>query len=149
MIEREQSPFPSQLKPDRWDFWAIVFGAPKGPLFLNTFCTTQRPRYFLTYLLRPGIIFPQVLIEHCIYLFGIVQTSISLDSVNVCSSRSTSIWVTMLGLVDLKFYSTTMLQSESIQKIPPFCTKFVLWHMEVDCWHQWEPPWRPSRAERE
>ena len=83
----------------------------RGPLFLNKLCTTQRPTYLLTYLLRPGIIFPQVLIEHCIYLFGIVQTSISLDSVNVCSSRSTSIWVTMLGLVDLKFYSTTMLQS--------------------------------------
>ena len=57
----------------------------------------------LTYLLRPGIspscpnkIFPHDLIEHCIsYLFGIFQSSISLDNVNVCSSSSTSIWVTM------------------------------------------------------
>ena len=31
------------------------------------------------------------------YLFGIVQSSISLDSVSVCSSMSTSIRVTMLG----------------------------------------------------
>ena len=29
------------------------------------------------------------------YLFGIVQSSISLDSVSVCSSRSTSIWLIM------------------------------------------------------
>ena len=31
------------------------------------------------------------------YLFGIVQTSISFDGVNVCSSRYSSIWVTMFG----------------------------------------------------
>ena len=50
--------------------------------------------YVLTYLLKSGIIpsrpnkiFPHDLIDHCIsYLFGIVQYSISLDSVNVCSS---------------------------------------------------------------
>ena len=46
---------------------------------------------------RPNKIFPHDLIEHCIsYLFGIVQSS-SLDGVNVCGSRSTSLWVTMLG----------------------------------------------------
>ena len=58
-----------------------------------------------TYLVRPGIIpnrpnkiFPDDPIEHCIsYLFGIVKTRISFDDVNVCSSRSTSIWVNMLG----------------------------------------------------
>ena len=39
MIEREQSPFPNQ--PERSDSWAIVFGAPRGTLFLNTLCTTR------------------------------------------------------------------------------------------------------------
>ena len=44
----------------------------------------------------PNKIFPHDLIEHCIsYLFGIFQSSISLDNVNLCSSSSTSIWVTM------------------------------------------------------
>ena len=64
-----------------------------------------------TYLLKSGIIpsrpnkiFPHDLIEHYIsYLFGIVQYSISLDSVNVCSSTSTSIWVTMLGFPKRRF----------------------------------------------
>ena len=57
------------------------------------------------YLLRPGFIlshankiFPHDLIEHCIsYFFGIVQSSVTLDVLNVCSSWSTSLWVTMLG----------------------------------------------------
>ena len=30
MIEREQPPFPNQLKPDRPDSWASVFGVPRG-----------------------------------------------------------------------------------------------------------------------
>ena len=30
MIEREQPPFPNQLKPGRPDSWASVFGAPRG-----------------------------------------------------------------------------------------------------------------------
>ena len=33
--------FPNQIKPDRSDSWAIVFGAPRGTLFLNTLCTTR------------------------------------------------------------------------------------------------------------
>ena len=41
MIERNSPSFPNQLKPDRSDSWAIVFGAPKGTLFLNTLCTTR------------------------------------------------------------------------------------------------------------
>ena len=38
---------------------------------------------------------PHDLIELCIsYLFGIVQSSVTLGGVNECSSWSTSIWVT-------------------------------------------------------
>ena len=45
---------------------------------------------------RPNKIFPHDLIELGVsYLF--VQSSISLDSINVCSSRSTPIWVSLLG----------------------------------------------------
>ena len=50
MIEREQSPYPNQLKPNRSDSWAIDFGSPRGPLFLHTLCTTPRPG-------RPKILF--------------------------------------------------------------------------------------------
>ena len=42
MIEREQLSFPNQIKPDRSDSWAIVFGAPKGTLFLHTLFTTRQ-----------------------------------------------------------------------------------------------------------
>ena len=71
-------------------------------------------RFSLTYLLRPGIpasrpnkSFPHDLVEHCIsYFFGIVQLSVSLGGVNVCSSWSTSIWVTMLGLPKQHFRSS-------------------------------------------
>ena len=55
--------------------------------------------YLLTYLLRSRIIpsrpnkNPYDLIDHCIcYLFGIVQSSVSLSGVNVCSS-----WYLELG----------------------------------------------------
>ena len=56
----------------------------------------------LTYLLRPGITLSLIksfhyLIKHCIsYFFGFVQSSVSLDGVNLFRSLSTSIWVTML-----------------------------------------------------
>ena len=57
-------------------------------------------RFSLTY-------FPRDLVEHCIsYFFGIVQLSVGLDGVNVCSSWSTSIWVTMLGLPKQHFRSS-------------------------------------------
>ena len=52
MIEREQFPFPNQLKRDRSDSWAIAFGAPRVPLFLNTLCTTPTPG-------RPKILFDE------------------------------------------------------------------------------------------
>jgi len=76
MVEREQSPFPNQLKPDRSNSWAIVFRAPRVTLLLNTLCTTR--------LMRNQ------------------------------------------DLVDVKFYSMNMLQSKSIQKIPPFSRNLYL-----------------------
>ena len=60
-------------------------------------------------------------------------------------------------LVDVKFYSTNMLQSSPIQKIPPFFTKFVLWHRTAKLRSAWRstvgttgnPHERLSRAERD
>ena len=56
---------------------------------------------------RPNEIFPHDLVEHCIsYSFGIVQLSVGLGGVNVSSSWSTSIWVTMFGLPKQHFRSS-------------------------------------------
>ena len=87
-----------------------------------------------TYLLiRPGIIpsrpnkiFPHDLIKHCMsYLSGIVQSSVSLDGVNVCSF---SIWVTMLGfpkeaLLRKSFHCEEINWSKDYQRVTPFALK--------------------------
>ena len=61
-------------------------------------------------------IFPHDLIEHGIsYFFCIVQSGVSLDCVNVCSSRSTTIWVTMLGFPKLHVWSSLFIVACTIE----------------------------------
>ena len=55
-------------------------------------------------------------------------------------------------MVDIKFYSTSMLQSWSGPENPPIpleirtlATDHKAWkRIEVDCWHHWEAPWAPQ-----
>ena len=62
------------------------------------------------------------------YLSGIVQSSVSLDGVNVCSSRFTSIWGTILGfskeaLLRKSFHCEEINRSKDYQRVTSFALK--------------------------
>ena len=62
------------------------------------------------------------------YLSGIVQSSVSLDGVNVCSSRFTSIWGTILGfskeaLLRKSFHCEEINWSKDYQRVTSFALK--------------------------
>ena len=88
-----------------WDIVWLESSAYANPgHYLAAYLGLPRPGIIPS---RPNKIFLHDLIEHCVsYLFGIVQSSISLDSIIVCSSRSTSIWVTLLGFPKQHFWSS-------------------------------------------
>ena len=96
-----------------WDIVWLERSAYANPgHYLATYLGLLRPEMIPS---RPNKIFPHDLIGNCdSYLFGIVQSSISLDSINVCSSRSTSIWVTLLGFPKQHFWSSLFIAANKM-----------------------------------